>query len=1032
MPRPRTTTISFWSLLLLLAATRHAAAQPIGFADPTPAASSLVTGASVPVRLHVACSFDAASLSVRMNGAPLDASAFRPFGACIAGRMQSQTVTVAVARPGTRIVQGRRRLQVGSSATYVATSDGDGAVEWSFDGAAPPQTGASAGATFAAPGKFKVRARSTRAQTLVAGGLDAGVPVEVQRGFRAGDARPAKRAVRVAMPIDVDFVNFESGHVHPIAFDAARSRLYAVNTPEGRLSIFDVGSDGVPTFAGDVPVGLDPVSLAIRPGTGEVWVANHLSDTVSVVDVVKRKLVATLHPGDEPTDVAFAGGRAFVTVAGKDDRVVVYRASGRRQIASLPLFGDDPRALAVSSTGDEVYAIVLESGNRTTAVFEPIATSFGGPPPPSPPRAPRLGAGVATGLIVEQDATSGKWFDETGRDWSAAVDYALPDQDVFVIDAQASPPAVIRAVRGVGTTLYDLAVHPSGELWVANTDARNLVRFEPKLRGHTIETRLTRVDPATATVVGVVDLNPHVDFSTTPGPPEEIAASLSQPTGSVFDAAGETLYVAALGSAKVGVLSTSGDVLARIAVGGGPSGLALDEARARLFVLNRFDNTISIVDTATRSEVGRIGVAGPSRFDPSPDAIRKGRRFLYDATLSGHGDSACATCHLFGNLDGLAWDLGNPQGEHLWYDDAPWTEFFFFEPSQQRFDPQKGPMTTQTLRGLAGGEPFHWRGDRPDFAAFDEAFVEILGADAPPPAADMQTFTDFAMSLHMPPNPFRGADDTMPASIAVPAYDGGATTGNPRTGEQLFRNVATDAGLFTCEDCHAMPTGTSNQLFNGVLEMDTQDFKIPHLRNMYEKVGLLTFRTGGQTGGPTNDAAHEQRSGFGVLHDGSVSLKEFLAADLFLLSEADENDVFAFMLAFPTGSPPCIGQQVTLSFRNRTDAPALARIATLLAQAQQGRCDLIVKGTRGGVAKGWVHEGGTTLRPDDPLEPALTEADLRGALARGDVLTYTAVPRGSGRRLGIDRDRDGFLDRAEVRAGSDATDPRSNPWSWSP
>ncbi len=1029
MPGLRTTTILACGLLFT---ATHAAAQPVGFADPTPAASSLVTAASVQVRLDVACTFDAATLSVRMNGALLDANAFRPFGACASGRMQSQTVAVPVARPQTAIVQGPRRLRAIASATYVATTTGDGPISWSFDGASPPRTGASAVATFRAAGKFKVRARATRTQTLAVAGRASGADVAAERSFLGGDPSPAKRAVRVAMPTDVDFVNFEAGHVHPIAFDPVASRLYAVNTPEARLSIFDVGADGAPVFAGDVPVGLDPVSLAIRPGTNEVWVANHLSDTVSVVDVVKRKLLATLHPGDEPTDVAFAGGRAFVSLAGKDDRVVVYRASARRQIASLPLFSDDPRALAVSPSGDEVYAIVLESGNRTTAIFEPIVTAFGGPPPPTPARPPRLGTGVGTSLIVKQDATSGEWRDETGRDWSDAADYALPDQDVFVIDARATPPAVVRTVSGVGTTLYDLAVHPSGELWVANTDARNLVRFEPKLRGHTIDTRLTRVDPDAAAVVEIVDLNPHVDFSTTPGPANEIAASLSQPTGTVFDAAGQTLYVAALGSAKVGVLSSTGDVLARIAVGGGPSGLTLAEARSRLYVLNRFDNTISIVDTTTRSEVERIGVAGPSRFDPSPDAIRKGRRFLYDATLSGHGDSACATCHLFGNLDGLAWDLGNPQGEFLWYDDAPWVDFFFFELSQQRFDPMKGPMTTQTLRGLAGGEPFHWRGDRPDFAAFDEAFVEILGAAAAPPATDMQTFTDFVMSLHLPPNPFRAADDTLPSAIPVQAYDGSITTGDPRNGEHLFRNVAVDAGAFTCEDCHTGPTGTSNLLFNGVLELDTQDFKIPHLRNMYEKIGYATFRTGGQSGGPTNDALHEQRSGFGALHDGSVSLKEFLAADIFTLSPTDENDMFAFMLAFPSGTPSCIGQQVTLGYRDRGHAPTLARIATLLAQAQLERCDLIVKGARGGVAKGWVHESASSLRPDDPLEPLLAEADLRAALAPGDVLTYTTVPRGSGRRLGIDRDRDGFLDREEMRTGSDPTDPRSNAWSWVP
>src|SRR5262249_46949800 len=161
----------------------------------------------------------------------------------------------------------------------------------------------------------------------------------------------------------------------------------------------------------------------------------------------------------------------------------------------------------------------------------------------------------------------------------------LPDEDVFVIDATAPTPSVVRTASGVGTILYDVAVHPSGELWVANTDARNLVRFESKLRGHLVETRITKVNPATAPGTGLADLNPHIDYSTPPGPASEIAASLSQPGDGVFNAAGSLFYLTAFGSGKVGVLDGSGNVVGRIAVGGGPSGVALNEPANRLYVL---------------------------------------------------------------------------------------------------------------------------------------------------------------------------------------------------------------------------------------------------------------------------------------------------------------------------------------------------------------------------------------------------------------------------------------------------------------
>jgi cytochrome c peroxidase len=82
--------------------------------------------------------------------------------------------------------------------------------------------------------------------------------------------------------------------------------------------------------------------------------------------------------------------------------------------------------------------------------------------------------------------------------------------------------------------------------------------------------------------------------------------------------------------------------------------IALDEQNEPLYVMNRFTNSIDVVETDTRMVASTVTL-----FDPSPDVIRNGRRFLYDARLSsGHGDLACASCHAGGgNFDNIAWDL---------------------------------------------------------------------------------------------------------------------------------------------------------------------------------------------------------------------------------------------------------------------------------------------------------------------------------------------------------------------------------------
>ena len=53
------------------------------------------------------------------------------------------------------------------------------------------------------------------------------------------------------------------------------------------------------------------------PNNNELWVVNHLSDSVSIIDTTLSppRVVRTLHVGDEPRDIVFASGKAFITTA---------------------------------------------------------------------------------------------------------------------------------------------------------------------------------------------------------------------------------------------------------------------------------------------------------------------------------------------------------------------------------------------------------------------------------------------------------------------------------------------------------------------------------------------------------------------------------------------------------------------------------------------------------------------------------------------------------------------------------------------
>src|SRR5436189_3249385 len=81
-----------------------------------------------------------------------------------------------------------------------------------------------------------------------------------------------------------NYVNFEGKQTRPICLSPDGTRLFAVNTPDARLSVFDVTHPLNPFLIAEIPVGVEPVSVNARDNN-EVWVVNEVSDSVSIVSV---------------------------------------------------------------------------------------------------------------------------------------------------------------------------------------------------------------------------------------------------------------------------------------------------------------------------------------------------------------------------------------------------------------------------------------------------------------------------------------------------------------------------------------------------------------------------------------------------------------------------------------------------------------------------------------------------------------------------------------------------------------------------
>lgn len=888
--------------------------------------------------------------------------------------------------------------------------------------------------------------------------------------------------VRPADAAEVDsrsapFFTFESGPIDSLLLTRDGTRLLALDTSDHRVEVFRLkattgktvptGSTGLPApgpgglppgggaiganpLAGGSPLehessiftGLEPVAIVQHPTHDSIcFVVNHVSDNVVVIDLALRSIVATIPVGDEPQGIAIAGGKVFVACAraapgalpagaispGILDENVVVSFGIDPPYARFPnvfLEGMKPRGVATSADGATVFVAIQNSGNHTTLLDETETKTLGieqttpdlhdgGPFPINPV--------LLRPEISALTHARGWYVPNAGR---IVLDHEYPslthqllDRDLFAIDAATGTKRSF-AATGVGTTLYDIARRPGTDvLWITNTDADNRTRFEPRLRGRATANRITIVDPAGGPRV-VLDLSP-------PLLPEPAALP-----GAIEFSAGPSprAFVAAQGSAAVLVLdAATGAFLRRIDCGPIPSGLAIDEARGLLFVHSRGDHAIRAFDLA------RLRPAGsPVRlpYDAEPPLVRSGRLHLYEARpTNGHGNGAmaCASCHVFGHGDALAWDLGDPEGSwSYYYPDllqgiGSYPGQLVVASTTPVNHPLKGPMVTQSLRGLMSPEakddlPLHWRGDRRTIHQFRSSFRTLLGG-AGVAAGAVQEFAGFLRHLRYAPNPLGPRDRVYSGIEAIGANLYGMNA------EFSGKDFSAAPGV-SCIDCHQGDffgkddfTGSRPVASAGSF---TQMFQTAQLRMAYEKHS-------------------PERTGFGLLHDGAVDgVRGFLdfsvpnggGPTFPNLTGAEKDAVAAFVESWDHGLSPLVGAQFTWEAATHASAGSFLDLAEAQAKPPASNVDLILKGYRvapngellpRGAWFTWsaTHQKwGYRFDTGDFVDRSVLAPFVLAGLAR---FTFACVPPGSGARLGIDRDEDGAFDFVEAGLGIDPT-----------
>lgn len=606
----------------------------------------------------------------------------------------------------------------------------------------------------------------------------------------------------------VGYPLLESPHSNPIAVNDGL--VYVTNTPSGTVDVIDSATR---TIVDRIHVGIDPVGIAVRPDGKEVWVSNHVSDSVSIIDadpasrtfhvvidtIQEFKDSATQF--DEPVGIAFADNKKAYVALSSTNQIAVIDVETRSIVSRLKISAQDPRALYVRN--GKLFVVPFESGNQTQ-----LSGSNG--PVPSDTAFTFNAYKEFIDLRSVWDVIGSVL--STGFEEDIIKNSKMPDKDLFVFDTGTD--RLVGTFNTLGTLLYGITVDADLNVYIAQTDARNDVNGKAGTEKHGLDELQNR--PFLNQITGLrmdgkEGQSRYIDLE--PLPPAQPAPGQSLATPYAIDTfdGGNRIVATAAGSDVLFVLDAeSGAVLSRSLVGAGPVGLALGNASAEgqaVWTYNAYDNSVSKLSF---NDADGLTLETTLALEDQTNAqVKLGRKYFNSAALSTTGTFSCASCHPNGHIDQLIWVLDTPRVSG---------------------GSQIQPRNTMDIRGLRDTEPFHWDGIPGDpYGGINSAstyagvspncnadmptscimnlingnvrstmHLKVDGEAPQSPLADAQleTLAIYNLSVPYPPAPERPYDDRL--------------SDRARKGFELFFLEGDDDPTFTggrevCGDCHRMP-----------------------------------------------------------------------------------------------------------------------------------------------------------------------------------------------------------------------------------
>ncbi len=523
-----------------------------------------------------------------------------------------------------------------------------------------------------------------------------------------------------------------------------------------------------------------PLEIVVSPDGARLYVLCQDSREVRVLGAVKHTLVKTIPVGRVPRGMTLSqnGDRLYVTNSW-DDTLSVIDTRALAVIATWPVVGE-PSGVVTDRTGKQVFI-----ANRITNDVAVLDAQTGA-------EEKRLIAGRgASYLTLSPDGTriyATHVYPNPPPLRTGLENRTPPQSEITVIDATRATVIDRISLKAI-TGVFHLAITADGHLGaVAEYHPKNMIPLAHLEHGGAFAYTLTLFG---------ADVGAPIEV-----PLDELDRYASQPFGVVFTPDKRALYVSIGGSECVLAIdvqrllhfvgshsrpasnsfatdlsASSNYVVARIAVGANPRGLAISRDGRSLFVANRLDDTISIIDTRTNRVASTIELGDNKQIS----AMRHGEQTFYTARYSFQGQIGCSSCHIDSTFDGITWNLepdgfGRNMVDNKLLEDIKDTEPYKWNGANPSVPVECGPRT----------EKYFWRSEQ----------------------YDDRTLADLALYiLSMPPRPNRWHS---PDAELTPAQERGRAIFE--RGVDKFKKPIPESNR--CSYCHSGPKGTNQKIFD--------------------------------------------------------------------------------------------------------------------------------------------------------------------------------------------------------------------------